>query len=156
MKKFILRFLILITLTALFAFSANAAVNTDIRLDSQTIREKEYENEGITGIYDVDMFESADENVFKQKKEERSSSLARLQDSLFVKNISINDDKTVSEKADELKLFSSVKYYINDADYEKQDDSSLYLSYALLISAAAVVGFLGARIFFKIKAKKEA
>lgn|GEM_PF-6099526 len=154
MKRLLTCFLIAIVFALFTVLSASAEVDTDIKLDKQTIFEKEYENKGITGIYDVEMFLPDDENVFKQKTYKNNLNIKNLQSSLFI-NGGNAGNRTVSEQIKEMNLFSEVKYYTVNDYSEDKDNLSLDFILAILICLAAVVGFLGAKLINKIKKKKE-
>lgn len=128
--------------------------DTHINLDSQTIKSKEYQNSGITGIYDIDMFVN-DDSIFKQEKLKENDYYKNVGNSLFVKsNINLKSTK-VEDQVRDMKLFSEVKHYLRTGEKENSKDYSFYFFAVLLICLAAVMGFFGARFFKSEKKRKK-
>lgn len=153
MRRFVTYILLIITFLSCSMLSVRAEVNSDIKLDEQTILEKEYENKGITGMYGVEMFLPDNENIFKQQADKKDSNIDNLKNSLFV-NSREKTIKTVSEQVDEMNLFSEVKYYAGNGYSNNTNDVSIYFISVFLICIAILFGFMGSKLLNNIKKKK--
>lgn len=152
-KNIIFIFIVVLCFFTFCTTSGAEEADTNINLDSQTIKSKEYRNNGITGIYDIDIFVS-DDSIFKQKKLKENNYYKNVGNSLFVEsNINLENIKVENQVRD-MKLFSEVKHYFKTDEKENSKEYSFYIFAVLLICLAAVMGFFGAR-FFKSKKKRK-
>lgn len=154
MKKFFTYLSLIIIFLFSSMISVSAEINTDIKLNEQTILEKEYENKGITGMYGVEMFLPDDENIFKQQANKKDSNIDYLKSSLFFNNHD-KTNQTVSEQVEEMNLFSKVKNYANKGVANNTDDISIYFISVFLICIPILFGFVGSKLLNNIKKKKE-
>lgn len=138
-----------------FQFTANAEeVDTEIHLDIQTILEKEYENKGITGLYDIDMFQDADSpfKVYKNNKDEYYNNIKNV---LFVKENSVTNEADMMTGLQENGLFTKVNYHLEDQKADSKSSKESNVLGALIFFSFVAVGIIASFIYIHFKKKKE-
>lgn len=129
--------------------------NTDIILNPQTITEKHYENNGFTGIYNVDMFAPDEDNIFRLKENETSQYYENIVNSLFDNGNAVPHTESVYLTVAKLNLFSKVNYHTNITNDEDGDSYLFYIYAGLILAAACVIGYLCAKILSRKKRRKK-
>ncbi len=115
--------------------------NTDIILNPQTITEKHYENNGLTGIYNVDLFAPDEDNIFRLKESAANQYYESIVHSLFDNGNTVPHTEPVDLAVAELNLFSKVNYH---TDITSAGDGDSYLSYiyaGVILAMACAAGF---------------
>jgi len=129
--------------------------NTDIILNPQTITEKHYENNGLTGIYNVDLFAPDEDNIFRLQESAANQYYESIVNSLFDNGNTIRHAEPVYLAVAELNLFSEVNYH-TDITSDGEGDSYLFYIYAgVILAMACAAGFLCAKIWSKKKRRKK-
>ncbi len=129
--------------------------NTDITLNAQTITEKNYENNGLTGIYDVEMFKSDEENIFRLKENEINQHYENIVNSLFDSSNTVPHTESAYLTVAKLNLFSKVNYHTNITNDEDGDSYLLYIYAGLSLAAACVAGYLCAKVWSRKRRRKK-
>jgi hypothetical protein len=151
-KLLIIIFLIIASLT--FQVTVNAEeVDTDIHLDIQTILEKEYENKGITGLYDIEMFQE-NESPFMTYKNNKEEHYENLKNVLFVENSFSTEESDKMTDLQENGLFTKVNYHKEGQKSDSKDNG--FSIFELTVFAGFVaVGLIASFIYIHIRKNKE-
>lgn len=156
MKKALISIiLILLSLSALPSLTAIAEeADTDIRMDTQTILEKDYENKGITGLYDIEMFHEEDSlfALYKQNKEEHYE---KLKKNLFMGDDVLSKETSIQDRTQELGMFSEVNYHIGKHKTTTEKTFVYYIIGTLVFTGFSVAGVFASLIYIHIRRNKE-
>lgn len=136
-----------------FAAMAEEA-DTDIRMDTQTILEKDYENKGITGLYDIEMFQE-EESLFTIYKHNKEDHYEKLKSDLFKGDIHLSKEISIQDRTQELGIFSEVNYHIGTKKSTSQEDSVFYIIGALIFTGFSATGVFASLIYIHIRRSKE-
>lgn len=157
MKKKI--FITFVSLLLLFGINnmitAKAEEDTGVYLDPQIIYDKDYKNDGITGMYDVDIFASDEENVFSINKEYEYKYYLNLKKILFINKIQKSKSRDLTKQVENLNLFSSVDYHYNP--YEQQNgkiDEFCFIAFFLVL-LSGILGLFVAKIVITKKSRRK-
>lgn len=155
MKKF-LKMVVLIFI-AVFAFQLTAMAekaDTNIHIDTQTILEKDYENKGITGLYDIEMFQE-NESPFAIVNNNKEEYYKNLNSVLFAKDSFSSKETDINSLAQELGMFSKVNYHIGGQKKDVQEDIGFYVFESFVFIGFVTVGAFASLIYIHIRKNKE-
>lgn len=147
-RESIILFFLLIAFGLTSVIHANAEdVDHNIDLNEQTIYEREYENNGITGMYNIDMFIQDDENIFTQKNYDKHEYYINLKKMLFNNKIEKSKSDNIANQVENLNLFSSVDYHFNPYEKKEPEIDLFYLAAIMSMLMSGIIGFIIAKVF---------
>lgn len=123
----------------------------DIDLKPGTILEKNYENNGIAGLYDLDIFSSEADEIFKKKTDNERARYENILSTLFYNR---SENVSVEKQVTELNLFSEVSYHASESAEDESSDASFFVFSGLILIFACLFGFFGSKIINKSNGKR--